>query len=118
MNKMVKQINLPDGFPEIVTLSGSTRFKNEFLEVQKQLGLEGKIVISVSVFGHADNLQLSEEQKSKLDELHLRKIDLADTVYVIDVEGYIGGSTRNEIAYAKANHKKMKYYSQEIKCNL
>ncbi|MBU2616565.1 MAG: hypothetical protein KKB79_01130 [Nanoarchaeota archaeon] len=113
---MVKQIILRDDFPEIVTLSGSTRFKDQFLEVQRELGLEGKIVISVSVFGHADNLQLTEEQKVELDELHLRKIDLADTVYIIDVGGSIGESTRREIAYAKTHNKKIKYYSLETKC--
>ena len=109
----MKQIQLSDDFPEIITLCGSTRFKKEFLEVQKNLSLEGKIIISFSMFGHADNEPITEKQKKALDQLHFRKIDLSDTIYVIDVEGYIGESTRNEVDYAAKNGKKIRYYSHE-----
>ena len=110
---MMKQVQLPPDFPEIVTLCGSTKFKQQFLEVQKRLSLEGKIVISVSMFGHADNEPITPEQKVALDQLHFRKIDLSDTIYVIDVESYIGESTRNEIAYATKSGKNIRYYSYD-----
>ena len=101
--------------PEVVTLCGSTKFKEQFLEMSKKLTLDGKIVISVGMFGHADKIPLTLEQKNLLDELHLRKIDLSDSIFVVDVGGYIGESTKREIEYAKQHNKKIKYYSQEIK---
>ena len=99
-------------FPEVVTLCGSTRFKEQFIEANRKLSLQGKIVLSVGQFTHADSLSLSEEQKKKLDELHFKKIEISDTIYVIDVDGYIGQSTRNEIEYAKKLNKKIYYYSR------
>ena len=96
-------------FP-VVTLCGSTRFKEEFLRVQKKLTLEGNIVISVGLFGHAgDDEVWSGENKRMLDEMHKRKIDMADAIYVINVGGYIGESTRSEIEYAKAHGKDVLY---------
>ena len=106
-------IFVPEGFPEIVTLLGRTRFGDEFLEVQRDLGLEGKVVLSGSALRDSESSKLTEEQKEKLDKLHLREIDLADTVYVIDFGGYIGESTRREIDYAELNNKRIRYYSKE-----
>jgi hypothetical protein len=97
------------GFPEIVTLCGSTRFKDIFETVIKKLTLEGKIVISVGLFGHSGD-PITEEQKAMLDELHLRKIDIADTVYIINFNNYIGESTRKEIEYAEKHGKKIQYH--------
>ena len=99
-----------NGF-KVITLCGSTRFKEQFLEVQKRLTLEGNIVISVGVFGHSgDNEVWNEDTKAMLDRMHLAKIDLADEIFVINVDNYIGDSTRNEIAYAKSNGKKVNFY--------
>lgn len=96
-------------FP-IITLCGSTRFKDEFLRIQKELTLEGWIVISVGLFGHSgDNEVWTEDTKEMLDYMHKRKIDLAEAIYVINVGGYIGSSTRSEIEYAKAHEKKIIY---------
>lgn len=95
---------------KIITLCGSTRFKDEFLSEQKRLTLEGNIVISVGLFGHSgDNEVWSEEVKEMLDDMHKRKIDLADEIFVINVDGYIGSSTRSEIEYATKTHKQVKY---------
>ena len=69
----------------------------------------GHIVLSVGAFMHADSEPISEEQKAALDELHKRKIDLADEVLVLNVGGYIGSSTRSEIEYAVAHHKPIRY---------
>ena len=97
-------------FPEIITLCGSTKFKREYLEVTKKLTLEGKIVISVGLFSHADNENITEEQRKMLDRLHLRKIDLSDSIFVINPNGYIGESTKKEIEYALSKGKEVKYY--------
>ena len=95
---------------KVITLCGSTRFKDEFMGVQKRLTLEGNIVISVGLFGHSgDNEVWIEGTKEMLDDMHLRKIDMADEIYVINVDGYIGTSTRNEIEYAKRTGKVVRY---------
>lgn len=94
----------------VVTLCGSTRFKDAFMEAQKRLTLDGNIVISVGLFGHSgDDEVWMEGTKEMLDDMHKRKIDMADEIYVINVGGYIGSSTRSEIDYAKANGKKVVY---------
>lgn len=94
----------------VITLCGSTRFKEQFLEAQKRLTLEGNIVISVGLFGHSGDEEVwTPGTKEKLDNMHKRKIDMADAIYVINPGGYIGESTRSEIEYAKANGKKVLY---------
>lgn len=101
----------------VITLCGSTRFKSEFMEAQKRLTLEGNIVISVGLFGHSGDSEVWDDMdegtlsktKEMLDDMHKRKIDMADSIYVISVGGYIGDSTRSEIEYAKAHGKKVAY---------
>ncbi len=105
---------------KVITLCGSTRFKDEFMEVQKRLTLEGNIVISVGLFGHSGDNEVWENMdegtltrtKEMLDDMHKRKIDMADEVYVINVGGYIGSSTRSEIDYAKAAGKPVQYLEE------
>ena len=93
---------------KVVTLCGSTRFKEQFLEAQKRLTLEGNIVISVGLFGHSGDEEVwTEGTKEMLDNMHKRKIDMADAIYVINVGGYIGDSTRSEIEYATKNGKEI-----------
>jgi hypothetical protein len=101
-----------NGF-KVITLCGSTRFKDEFLEAQKRLTLEGNIVISVGLFGHSgDDVVWTEGVKDMLDRQHLAKIDLADEIFVINVGGYIGESTRREIAYAEFKGKTISYLEE------
>lgn len=100
--------------PEIVVLCGSTRFKDEFEVEQRRLGLEGKIVLTVSCFGHSGDLPPEactdgHPTKTMLDDLHKRKIDLADRVLVVNPGGYIGTSTRSEIEYAELFDKPIDY---------
>jgi len=91
---------------KIVTLCGSTRFKDEFLRVQKELTLKGYIVISVGLFGHSgDDEVLDDGVKEMLDEMHLAKIDMADEIFIVNPGGYIGISTSREIAYARSHGK-------------
>ena len=93
---------------KVITLCGSTRFKDAFIEVQKRLTLEGNIVISVGCFGHAGD-NFNEEQKIMLDDIHKRKIDMADAIYVINKDGYIGESTKSEIEYAIEHNKEIMF---------
>lgn len=95
---------------KVITLCGSTRFKDAFLETQKRLTLEGNIVISVGLFGHSgDDEVWKEGTKEMLDNMHKRKIDMSDGIFVINVDGYIGESTRSEIDYAIKNGKTVEY---------
>ena len=95
---------------KIITLCGSTRFKEEFIEAQKRLTLEGNIVISVGLFGHSGDTEVwTNTTKVMLDDMHLRKIDLADEIFVINPGGYIGSSTGNEIEYATKSGKTVSY---------
>jgi hypothetical protein len=95
--------------PKIVCLCGSTRFKDEFIKATRDETLAGKIVLSVGLFGHIEGLDMDGETKKMLDELHKRKIDLADEVMVLNVNGYIGTSTRSEIDYANSFGKPIRY---------
>lgn len=112
-SKMKKRNSFVIGKYKVITLCGSTRFKDAFIEAQKQLTLEGNIVISVGLFGHSgDNEVWREGTKEMLDDMHLRKIDMADEVFVINVDGYIGSSTKKEIEYAVSTGKVVKYLEQ------
>lgn len=101
--------------PPIVCLCGSTRFKSAFDEANYQETMAGKIVLSVGFFMHAtgnkhgEGIGATPQQKIVLDELHLRKIDLADEIFILNVGGYIGESTRKEIDYAKKLKKQIDY---------
>lgn len=95
---------------KVITLCGSTKFKEDFFKEQKRLTLEGNIVISVGMFGHSGDIEVwTEGTKEMLDDMHKRKIDMADEIFVINKNGYIGSSTRSEIDYAISTNKKVNY---------
>ena len=97
----------------VITICGSTRFKEQFLEAQKRLTLAGNIVISVGLFGHSgDDEVWTEGTKEMLDDMHKRKIDMADGIYVINVGGYIGQSTRSEKEYARSQGKTVEFLEE------
>lgn len=101
---------------KVITLCGSTKFKEEFLQVQKELTLKGNIVISVGLFGHADGEYeniITNGIKTMLDDMHKRKIDMADEIFVINKGRYIGESTKSEIEYAKKTGKIINYLEEK-----
>ena len=99
--------------PKVICLCGSTRFVGTFNEYNKKLTLEGNIVLSIEIVApqstENDPQYVNPEGKKMLDELHLKKIDLADEVLILNVGGYIGKNTANEIAYAHQTGKPVKY---------
>ncbi len=98
---------------KVITLCGSTKFREQYLEAQKRLTLDGNIVISVGLFGHSgDDEVWTEGTKSMLDDMHKRKIDMADEIFVINVGGYLGESTRGEIEYAKSKGMVVRYLEE------
>lgn len=99
---------------KVITLCGSTKFKEQFLEVQKRLTLEGNIVISVGLFGHSGDAEVwTPGTKEMLDDMHKRKIDMADAIFVINVGGYIGESTKSEVEYARSQGKEVLFLEEK-----
>ena len=92
-----------------ITLCGSIKFKDEFLKVQEELTLKGNIVLTPNFFNSLKKEDIDEKTKEMLDEMHKQKIDMSDEIYVINVDGYIGESTKFEIEYAKSKGKKISY---------
>jgi len=104
----------------VVTLCGSTRFKEKFDELNEMFTMNGDLVFSCGVW----DKDLSQEIKDMLDRIHKEKIKLSDLIFVLNVGGYIGKSTRSEIEYAKELGKEINYLEnledyQDIceKCN-
>lgn len=101
----------------VITLCGSTKFKDEFMAENQRLTMEGNVVISVGVFGHTDLPDYdwttdASDLKRTLDGLHFQKIRMADRIHVIDPGGYVGESTTREIAYAQSLGKPVTYLSE------
>jgi hypothetical protein len=105
--------------PRIYTLCGSTRFPDAFALANTHLSLQGHIVIGLGMMGHADEPRgarflvndglESSPTKQALDQLHFRKIDLSDAIFVCNLGGYIGSSTRREIFYANGHDKDIEW---------
>lgn len=93
----------------VITLCGSVKFKDDFIKVKEKLTLDGNIVFMPNFFNNVKKEEISLEIKKMLDEMHKQKIDMSDEIYVINLGGYIGESTKNEIEYAKMKEKKIKY---------
>ncbi len=94
---------------KIITLCGSIKFKDEFMRVQEKLTLDGNIVLTPNFFNNIKKEEIDLETKKMLDEMHKQKIDMSDEIYVINVGGYIGESTKNEIEYVKEKGKRISY---------
>jgi hypothetical protein len=99
--------------PEIVCICGSARFVDEMRAANRDLTFAGVIVVAPGVFrgaeDHEANEVITSDQKAAMGALHLRKIDLADRVLVVNPGGYIGESTSREIAYARATGKPISF---------
>ncbi len=102
-----------DERPWVVCLCGSTKFKDAFIRENARLSLQGNIVLSVGLFAHSGDA-ITDEQKVLLDELHLRKIDMADEVRVINVGKYRGSSTIRETLYAYETGKVVSYLEPPV----
>ena len=106
------------GEAKVVTLCGSTTFEADFAEVNQRLTLEGCVVISLGMFSLPDLPDYdwtvdASDLKGRLGGVHFQKIRMADEVYVVDPDGYVGESTRREIAYAESLGKPVRYLSRE-----
>lgn len=95
--------------PQVVVILGSSRFKNQILGLTQRETLKGRIVINHGFFHHVDMVPISDKQKRDIDTLMMRKVDLANEVFVCNINGYLGQSTLGGIEYAKSQGKKIRY---------
>lgn len=100
---------------KVITLCGSTKFKETFENVQKDLTLQGNVIFSLDFFSKSDNISITPDLEKLLFEIHLQKIDMSDEIFVINVDGYIGESTKKEIEYAKQKGKTVTYLETPYK---
>lgn len=116
LSARLREEQLAPGRPPIVCLCGSTRFVEEFNRQARRLTIAGEIVLSIEIVTSQtmveDPQHADPALKVRLDELHLRKIDLADRVFVLNVGGYIGDSTRAEIEYAEKIGKPIEFLEE------
>ena len=96
---------------KIITLCGSTKFKELFDEYNKKFTLEGNIVLMPGCYAHYDKIEITDEEKINLDILHKDKILMSDIVFIINKNGYIGSSTKSEIDFS-FNHNKLILYME------
>lgn len=95
---------------KVITLCGSTKFKDDFIREQKRLTLEGNIILTVGLFGHSGDTEVwNDGVKEMMDDMHKRRIDMSDEIFVINKNGYVGFSTKSEIKYAVKTGKKVNY---------
>ena len=107
-----------EGQAKVITLCGSTTFETEFAEGNQRLTMEGCVVLSLGMFSLPDLpdddwTADSSVLKERLAGVHFQKIRMADEVYIVDPGGYVGESTRREIAYAESLGKPIRYLSRE-----
>ena len=94
---------------KIITLCGSIKFQKEMMIVAEKLALKGNCILTPT-YPDIENLEITEKQTSMLKEEHFKRIELSDAIFVVNVNGYIGNSTKLEIEYAKKLGKEIIYY--------
>lgn len=100
---------------KIITVCGSFKFKKEMMEITEEMALKGNCMITPIDLVKQDKEAYTQEDISILGKMHLEKIRISDAILVVDVDGYIGESTKREIEYAKSLNKETIYYSELIK---
>ena len=94
---------------KVITICGSMRFSKEMMEIAEELELKDGYAVIQCVY-NVDGQKYEGIDASILDKIHRKKIDISDAIYVVNIDGYIGNSTRNEIEYAKNNGKEVIYH--------
>lgn len=95
---------------KVITICGSLKFKNEMFDIAGRMSFEGNCVL-MPIFTAFTNNNITEEQISKLKEAHFKRIELSDVILVVNVNNYVGNSTKSEIEYAKKLDKEIVYYT-------
>ena len=100
---------------KVITICGSYRFKKEMVDIAEKLTLEGNCVLMPNELSRTSKDDYSEEEALMIDKMHKEKIKLSDAILVVNVNSYIGNSTKNEIEYAKSLGKEIIYYTDLLK---
>lgn len=98
---------------KIITLCGSLKFKKEMMEIAEKMALDGNCV-HTPVYPVLENYKRTDRQLELLKEAHFKKIELSDSILVVNINNYIGNSTNLEIEYAKKLGKEIIYYTDLI----
>ena len=113
VDRLVYQIENSPAIPKVICLCGSSRFFGEYQKAEYELTMSGHIYLSIGFYPHSpthgEGIGHNSQEKIMLDELHKRKIDMSDEVFVLNVGGYIGESTQSEIEYAEKHGIPVKY---------
>jgi len=96
---------------KVIAVIGSSKFKDHHLGIAQRETLLGNVVLVTGFWHHVDKVPITDEQKARLDELTLYKVKIADEVIVVNPNGYVGQSTKEQVAFAKANGKPVSYTS-------
>lgn len=99
---------------KVITLCGSTKFREKFDYINRILTLQGNVVISCGVWKHEMNREFQEKEIALLEKIHFKKIDLASQIFVINLNGYVGEHTQLEIEYAKELGKQIIYLEHDF----
>ncbi len=94
---------------KVVTICGSLRYADEMKKIAVQLQLEKNYAVIQCVY-NSEGVKFQEKEASIFDKIHRKKIDISDAIYVVNIDGYIGNSTKNEIEYAIKNGKEVIYH--------
>lgn len=95
----------------IITICGSLRFQKEMMELSEELELAGNCVLAPIYPVRQGKDAYTESEVSVLNAMHREKIKLSDAVFIVNVDGYMGDSTKSEMEYAKALGKEILYYT-------
>lgn len=96
---------------KVITICGSMRYKNEMMKISEKLEIEDSYAVIQCIY-NVDNLKYKGKDATILEKIHRKKIDISDAIYVVNINGYIGDSTKREIEYAKATGKEVIYHEK------
>ena len=100
---------------KIITVCGSYKFKKEMTEITEKMALKGNCMLTPNELAKSNKEDYTPEEALMIDKMHKEKIRLAAAILVVNVDGYIGNSTKSEIEFAKSLHKEILYYTDLIK---
>ena len=96
---------------KVITICGSMRYSKEMMKISEEIELKKGYAVIQCVY-NVDGQKYDGIDVSTLDKIHRKKIDISDAIYVVNIDGYIGNSTTNEIEYAKNNGKEVIYHEK------
>lgn len=96
---------------KIIAVCGSLRFMKEIMEITEKMELQGNCMLSPIYPTNPDKDAYTDEEVLMLDKMHKEKIKISDAILVVNVNNYIGSSTKSEIEYAKSLGKEIIYYT-------